>query len=66
MIVYSIKCIYENADNKRAVIISAVVYGVIAVGLFVMFYPVISGQPVNVDFVNKYLRWFDSWVLVAQ
>lgn len=66
MIVYSIKCIYENADNKRAVIISAVVYGVIAVGLFVMFYPVISGQPVNVDFVNKYLRWFESWVLVAQ
>ena len=30
-----------------------------------LFYPVLSGQPVDVDFVVKYLRWRDTWVLIS-
>jgi len=42
-----------------------VLYGAAAFGLFLLFYPVLSGQPVDAGFVDKWLRWFDSWVLVA-
>ena len=65
MIGYSIKAIYENSKNKKAVIISSVVYAITVVGLFVLFYPVISGAPVSLDFAEKFLKWFGSWVLVA-
>ena len=37
----------------------------LALGLFLLFYPVLSGQPVDVDFVVKYLRWRDTWVLIS-
>ncbi len=65
MIVYSIRCIYDNAENKKSIIIGTALYGVIAVGLFILFYPVLTGQPISLDFAEKYLKWFESWVLVA-
>lgn len=37
---------------------------VMAVGLFILFYPVISGMPVTHEYVDRFLRWFDSWVLL--
>ncbi len=39
-------------------------YALAAFLLFIMFYPVLSGQPVDKEFVADFLRWFDSWVLV--
>ena len=65
MIGYAIKTVYDNAGNKKAVIISAVIYTAIAVGLFILFYPVISGAPISLDFAQKWLKWFGTWVLVA-
>lgn len=41
-------------------------YGAAAFGLFLLFYPVLSGQPVDAAFVNRFLRWFNSWVLAAK
>lgn len=32
--------------------------------LFLLFYPVLSGTPVSSEYVDRFLRWFDSWVLV--
>lgn len=52
------------SKRARTVIISTAVYVVIAIVLFAMFYPVLSGQPVNVDYVKNWLKWFDSWVLI--
>lgn len=43
-----------------------ILYGAVAFGLFLLFYPVLSGQPVEASYVSKYLRWFSSWVLTAQ
>ena len=34
------------------------------VGLFLLFYPVLSGQPVSLEFVENGLRWLTGWVLV--
>jgi len=38
-------------------------YAAVVFALFVLFYPVLSGMPVNVGFV-EYLRWLPRWVFV--
>ncbi len=41
------------------------VYAGLAVALFVMFYPVLSGMAIDPMYVKNFLRWFDSWVLIS-
>lgn len=62
MIVYSISKIVKRYPKLKKV---AIGYAILACFLFVMFYPVLSGQPVDKNFVSTFLRWFDSWVLVT-
>ena len=50
--------LYPRFGNK--VLISTLVLTAL---LFVMFYPVLSGMPVNVTYINRFLKWFDSWQL---
>ncbi len=50
--------------SKRSVIYGAFIYAAIAIILFAMFYPVLSGHPVSVKYVETFLKWFDSWVLI--
>ncbi|MCM1540065.1 MAG: phospholipid carrier-dependent glycosyltransferase [Blautia sp.] len=50
------------ARGFRAV---AVPYGMAVFLLFLLFYPVLSGQAVDASYVNRWLRWFGSWVLTA-
>ena len=64
MIGNSIKTIYDDAQNEKSVRYGAIIYAAVAVGLFIMFYPVLSGQPVSLEFAEKWLKWFSSWVLV--
>ena len=33
--------------------------------LFLLFYPVLSGQAVSTVYVSEVLRWFESWVLIG-
>lgn len=40
------------------------VYVACAIGLFILFYPVLSGLAIDPAFATKYLKWFDSWVLL--
>lgn len=40
------------------------VYAAIGVGLFIMFYPVLSGVPVSSEYVLENLKWFDTWQLI--
>ena len=40
------------------------VYAGAAVVLFIMFYPVLSGTPTTISYVENWLKWFDSWVLL--
>lgn len=44
---------------------AAVLYGASVILLFLLFYPVLSGQAVDSSYVDRWLRWFDSWVLTA-
>lgn len=41
-------------------------YGALAFFLFLLFYPVLSGQPAESSYVAACLRWFQSWVLTAR
>lgn len=43
----------------------AVLYGTAAFILFLLFYPVLSGQPADSSYVDHWLRWFNGWVLTA-
>ena len=39
-------------------------YGALVFLLFMLFYPVLSGTPVQLSFVETFLRWFPAWILV--
>ena len=47
--------------NNRWGKILSIAYFAVVVGLFVLFYPVISGAPTSTSFINS-LHWFKSWV----
>jgi dolichyl-phosphate-mannose-protein mannosyltransferase len=57
-IVYMIKVILEKKPNWR---VYAAAYLTLVFGLFVLFYPVLSGMVVEKNYVNNVLRWFYSW-----
>lgn len=61
MVGYSLYCFIGDDRKKRW---WAFAYCAAAVGLFFMFYPVLSGQPVSADYVNDGLRWLSGWVLI--
>lgn len=50
--------------SKKSVIYGAFIYAGLAIVLFIMFYPVLSGHAVSVDYVTHFLKWFSSWVLI--
>ena len=64
MIVYSLMQ-WKKHVSDRAFVIGCCAYATVAFALFLLFYPVLSGQPVDVDFVIKYLRWRPTWVLIS-
>ena len=64
MIVYSLMQ-WKKHMSDRTFIIVCFAYAAVAFALFLLFYPVLSGQPVEVDFVIKYLRWRPTWVLIS-
>lgn len=65
MIVYCILKLFTKLGTKRFILLCSL-YGAAVLLLFFLFYPVLSGQPVEADFVSRWLRWFDSWVLAAR
>lgn len=67
MIVYSLLQIREMlrlSDRKYLGLVS--VYAALAFGLFLLFYPVLAGEPVDAQFVDRFLRWGKDWVLTAR
>ncbi|MCH5268545.1 MAG: glycosyltransferase family 39 protein [Lachnospiraceae bacterium] len=61
MVGYSLYKLAEwNPKLKKA----TYVYAAVAVALFALFYPVLSGFPIEPEFATRYLKWFDTWVLL--
>ena len=54
---------YKIVQQKPAMKKMVFIYTAVAIGLFILFYPVLSGYPITVQYA-KLVKWFDSWVLV--
>lgn len=65
MIVYSMTQ-WGKKVSRRTFLTAAGLYGLAVFALFLLFYPVLSGQPVEASFVSDYLRWLPGWVLTAK
>lgn len=65
MITYSFAQ-WKGKFSRRGFLAMTALYGILAVGLFLLFYPVLSGQPVEAAYVSRFLRWFKTWVLTAR
>lgn len=64
MIGYGIyRLVKPKSPEKNLVNIFASVYAAAAIGLFVAFYPVLSGAACSIDYAEM-LKWLDSWVLL--
>lgn len=48
--------------DKKTALLWVCVLLVAAIVLFIMFKPLWTGTPVSKEFVNDYLKWFDSWI----
>ena len=51
----------DNPKRKKLIYM----YGALVIEAFVMFYPVLSGQPISITWVKNGLRWVNSWVLIG-
>lgn len=56
----------KNRMSRKNFNLALGLYSAAAIGLFLLFYPVLSGQTVSLTFVSQFLRWMDSWVLVLK
>ncbi len=68
MIVYSLYRLSDRCTDKpskKRFLFLLIAYAIATFALFLLFYPVLSGQPIEAGFVAKWLRWFNSWVLTA-
>ncbi len=65
MISYSLLQLKEHIKSQKVFVGMLLAYGALTIALFILFYPVLSGQPIDAEFVTTYLRWFDTWVLTA-
>ena len=64
MITYALLQLKGSMNNCKFYL-WLILYAAAAFGLCLLFYPVLSGQPVSTLYVDYWLRWLDSWVLVA-
>lgn len=62
MITYALKKFAGSSKKRRYAVFG---YVALAVVLFIMFYPVLSGYPIDRNYVITWLKWFDSWVLIG-
>lgn len=67
MVAGSIYYLGKDKQGKEKPRCRALAYGYVAAAilLFMLFYPVLAGRGVTLDFVDTWLRWFDSWVLTS-
>ncbi|MCQ2550528.1 MAG: phospholipid carrier-dependent glycosyltransferase [Lachnospiraceae bacterium] len=56
----------QKKVSKKVFLTLLILFAVICFGLFLLFYPVLSGEVVSREFVINYLKWFENtWTLVV-
>ena len=51
---------------KKGYLAAVIIYGLSVFGLFLMFYPILSGQTVEREYVLHYLKWFQKWIFINE
>ncbi len=67
MIGYSLYHLYQtNPPTNKIINVRNIcfAYALAAVALFAMFYPILSGMPIDPNFVETNLEWFSSWIFI--
>ena len=59
-------CMYHLLEKHPKIKPAIIAFVVLAVVLFFMFYPVLSGMTVDKWYVNHFLRWSPQWVLMPR
>lgn len=62
MLAFSADKLLGNGKKAKT---AMALYLVGTVVLFVMFYPVLSGYPVSMEYVKTFLKWSNEWVLIS-
>lgn len=62
MLAHTASRLYGANSNFKYAVIGFTALAILA---FIAFYPVISGFPVDGDYVRNYLRWLPSWQLIG-
>ena len=55
------KLYYKNPRLEKRIFL---IYSILVIGLFIFFYPILSGMPINEEFVQRFMEWFESWVFI--
>lgn len=63
MILYAALTVKDLLPEKRFYLALGL-YAAAAIALFALFYPVLSGHTVSIKYVDTFLRWMKSWVLI--
>lgn len=63
MIMYAAVTLKDMLPEKKYYLTLGL-YAAAAVALFALFYPVLSGHTVSIKYVDTFLRWMKSWVLI--
>ena len=58
-------CFRKVVKKKPGWIWGVYAYVGLAVCLFILFYPVLSGGDMNPEYVTRWLRWFEDWQLTG-
>ena len=56
--------VQKNASKNKKTKLAFIAFTAVAIALFIMFYPAVSGYPVDGDYVRGFLKWFPSWQLI--
>jgi dolichyl-phosphate-mannose-protein mannosyltransferase len=59
-VVYAAKALVERYRVGGRLVAA---YCAVVLGVFALFYPILSATPVKKEFVLHWLRWFDAWIL---
>ncbi len=52
---------YKNLRAEKRIF---AIYSIVVIGLFIFFYPILSGTPINEEHVHRFMEWFEGWVFI--
>ncbi len=65
MLIHSLAQLKQQLSKWQLTVL-LLFYGTAVFALFLLFYPLLAGQPIDAAFATRFLCWFKSWILLAK